>query len=242
MVAKGPALPVVIPYTWGGFYFGPHFGIGQGRGHLDFVGTAPLVETDPHIGGWLAGGQVGYNVQRGRIVYGIEVDASATNINGAQVCGTDPGTDGTGATVRFNPLNQACKNELDWLVTAAARIGMTFWSDRALIYVKGGGAWAREEVSVNCVFGPNSSGNFRHCRTPGNVPTESYSTSHTLGGWMIGWGSEFGLTRKWSAKAEMDYIRFQDKNVTAANGVVLSAGDVRLFVTKVGLNYRFMTR
>ena len=91
MVVKGPPIPTVAPYIWSGIYVGGHFGVGQGEGHVGFPGTA--VTVDPYIGGYLAGGQIGFNIQNGPWVFGLEAEYSKSNIKGTKACGTDPGFD-----------------------------------------------------------------------------------------------------------------------------------------------------
>ena len=55
---------------------------------------------------------------------------------------------------------------------------------------------------------------------------------------MLGYGTEFALTRNWSARAEYNYIGFGDRNVIASDGSVLNIG-MHVSEAKVGLNYRF---
>jgi len=231
MVVKAPP-PVALAYNWTGFYLGGNLGIAQGRGHVDFVGTG--VTADPYMAGWLAGGQIGYNVQYGPYVVGIEVDASKTNANGTRACGSSPGTDANGFSVAFSPLFLTCQNTIDWITTAAVRLGTTLpWSDRTLLYVKGGAAVANENVSVSCVFGLNF-----FCLNSNNVLSSGGDASHTIWGGMVGFGSEFGLTREWSAKAELNYIWFGNRDVTASDAARLSIG-AGIAQAKIGLNYRF---
>ena len=234
MVVKAPP-PVALAYNWTGFYLGGNLGIAQGRGHVDFVGTG--VTADPYMAGWLAGGQIGYNVQYGPYVVGIEVDASKTNANGTRACGSSPGTDANGFSVAFSPLFLTCQNTIDWITTAAVRLGTTLpWSDRTLLYVKGGAAVANENVSVSCVFGLIPF--LRNCLNSNNVLTSGADASHTIWGGMVGFGSEFGLTREWSAKAELNYIWFGNRDVTASDAARLSIG-AGIAQAKIGLNYRF---
>jgi opacity protein-like surface antigen len=49
---------------------------------------------------------------------------------------------------------------------------------------------------------------------------------------------EFALTRNWSAKGEIDYLDFGNKNLTASDGTIINAG-LRVTQGKIGLNYRF---
>jgi opacity protein-like surface antigen len=240
MVVKAPP-PVALAYNWTGFYLGGQLGIAQGRGHVDFVGTG--VTADPYMAGWLAGGQIGYNVQYGPYVVGIEVDASKTNANGTRACGSSPGVDANGFSVAFSPLFLTCQNTLDWVTTAAVRLGTTLpWSDRTLLYVKGGAAVANENVTVSCVFGVIGVNTpafvSRNCLNSNNVLTSGADASQTIWGGMVGVGSEFGLTREWSAKAELNYIWFGNRDVTASDASRLSIG-AGIAQAKIGLNYRF---
>ncbi len=236
MVVKAKA-PVVVAYNWTGFYLGGHFGAQQGRGHVEWTGTGASV--DPYVSGYLLGGQVGYNYQSGAFVLGVEIDASKTNTTGAAICGSDPGTDpNTGLSVRFTQLFLTCQNDMNWMVTAAARLGMVApWSDRTLFYAKAGAAWTREDVTVSCIYGPNNNP-ATGCYNANNVFTNgSTASANTVGG-MIGFGGEFGFTRNWSAKAEFNYIQFRDHDVTTTDGSRLNIG-AHVAQGKIGVNYRF---
>jgi opacity protein-like surface antigen len=242
MVTKSPVL-AAAPYNWTGFYLGGHLGAAQGRGHVDFVGTG--VTNEPYVAGYLAGGQFGYNVQYGPYVVGVEVDASKTNVNGTIACGPSTGRDpATGAPLpgaaAFSPFYLTCKDSLDWIVTAAARLGVvSFWSDRTLLYVKGGGAITRESTTVGCTLGPNNILGPPQCFNPAGVLTNGFTNSSTKAGGLVGLGSEFGLTREWSAKAELTYIWFGNRDVTATpDGTRLNVG-TGIAEAKIGLNYRF---
>ena len=43
-------------------------------------------KVSPEFGGYLAGGQAGYNVQTGRMVVGVEVDYGFSNAQGGKSC------------------------------------------------------------------------------------------------------------------------------------------------------------
>ncbi len=247
MVVKGPPIPTVAPYIWSGIYVGGHFGVGQGEGHVGFPGTA--VTVDPYIGGYLAGGQIGFNIQNGPWVFGLEAEYSKSNIKGTKACGTDPGfdffSDGVQAFAinpRFSPLLLTCENKLDWLATAAARLGIiSWWSDRTLLYVKAGGAWTNEDVNIGCTFGPGNNSDplaAAVCRNPAGALTGGFSGSENRFGGLIAVGTEFGLTREWSAKAELAYIRFRDQEITASDGTRIDIG-ASVATAKIGVNYRF---
>ena len=239
-VKAAPAM--IAPYIWSGFYVGGHFGAAQGRGQVEFVDTG--VAVDPYVSGYFAGGQAGINFQNGPYVIGFEAEISGTNTKGASTCGTDKGfdlVDGVGVNPRFSPLFLTCENELQVIATAALRVGVvSWWSDRTLFFGKAGGAWTREEVTVGCAFGPgnNNPAFAAQCRNPAGALTGGFSGSDTTFGGIIGVGAEFGLTRDWSAKAEIDYVRFRNQDVTASDGSRLNIG-AGFAQAKIGVNYRF---
>jgi outer membrane autotransporter protein len=238
LVVKAPPPP--LPYIWAGFYVGGHVGVIQGKAHIGFYDPAST-RVDPHVAGYLGGFQGGFNFQNGPFVFGIEAEISTTNANGTHKCGSDPGTtvqlnqfgEFAPVTERFTSLFFTCESTLEWMATAAGRLGLvSWWSDRVLLFVKGGGAWTRQTVTVDCI-------DVIPCHNPANQPTTGgfYAKDNRFGG-MIGAGAEFGLTRNWSAKAEWSYIRFQDRDVTATDGTLINLG-ASITQAKVGVNYRF---
>src|SRR5262249_5718384 len=76
-----PMAPVVVPFSWTGFYVGGHIGggwydqtwcrVGGGvDGCAVRVPGANYADFDPS--GFLGGGQIGFNMQSGMFVFGIE--------------------------------------------------------------------------------------------------------------------------------------------------------------------------
>ena len=108
--------------------------------------------NNPRVLGALGGGQVGYNYQVNKWVFGVEGDVGAANLHGARTCGTANGKDPFGNQLFFSPAYLNCQNVVNWMATAAARVGYA-WG-RTLFYVKAGGAWADDTVNVSCIFGP----------------------------------------------------------------------------------------
>ncbi len=128
---KAPELP---PFDWSGFYLGANGGYGRGRTSW----------SDPAAGagsgnfrtrGALAGGQIGYNWQIGKIVVGVESDIDWANINGASAAGGVCATNGGGQ----------CESRQSWLGTTRARLGVAF--DRFLPYVTGGLAYGNVQAA-----------------------------------------------------------------------------------------------
>jgi outer membrane immunogenic protein len=121
------------------------------------------------------------------------------------------------------------------MALATGSIGATF--DRALVYIKAGGAWVRQDDSV-----------FLTVALPAAVTASSDNTRH---GWTVGTGLEYALGGNWSARAEYDYISLDD--VHAAYGLVsatlpvvpvgaiLGHNDLtesHIHLVKLGLNYK----
>jgi outer membrane immunogenic protein len=110
-----------VPYVgvnWSGLYVGVNGGYGAN------AASVPSGWLDP--AGGFGGGQIGYNVQRGNIVFGVEAD-----IQGGDISDTVAGTVGD---YRGN-----YESKMDWFGTVRARAGYTF--DRALVYATGGFAY-----------------------------------------------------------------------------------------------------
>src|SRR5437867_4945502 len=125
MPTKAPMAPVyATPFNWTGFYIGAHVGAGWSTKEWSEEG---LVLLNYNLNGFLGGGQLGYNWQSGWAVFGVEADASWTDIKGSGTCFVD-----------FQ-----CSSKIDALGTITARFGGAV--DRALVYVKGGGAWVHDK-------------------------------------------------------------------------------------------------
>jgi opacity protein-like surface antigen len=215
-IVKAPIYkaPVVqLPYGWTGFYIGAYVGADWGFTNWSFADDGAT--TDPRFAGFLGGGEIGYNYQLGKWVLGVEGDAAWTNAHGARPCPTG--------------FFYSCEINMNWLSTATARIGYTYW-DRLLTYVKAGAAIAQDRVEIGC--NTNSQ--------PTTVPLAgcpSQSDSKTKAGWTVGWGSEFGLTPNVSVKGEVMY--FDLGTDRRDMGGVLADVQRSGFISTVGLHYRF---
>ncbi|HVZ06101.1 outer membrane protein [Hyphomicrobium sp.] len=117
--------PIYQPAIWDGAYIGANGGYGWSNGG----------PTEPD--GGFGGGQIGYNWQRDRIVFGLEGD-----IQGGDISGTAFTFDGD--TARSN---------MDWFSTVRGRLG--FASGPWLIYATGGVAFADIDNRVNLVGAPS---------------------------------------------------------------------------------------
>lgn len=130
-----PVQPVVrpLPFSWTGFYIGVNGGWGQGRSRFNFD---DLGVNTGHFGtsGWLGGATMGYNLQTGPLVVGLESDIDWANLSGSTAC----------------PISGlTCQTQNDWLGTVRGRVGVAF--DRVLPYVTGGLAVGDINASIPSV-------------------------------------------------------------------------------------------
>jgi len=232
---KAPVLkaPAAGPVSWAGFYIGGHGGYGSGRKQWsDFFdpqhpeGREPGPNSTYHVDGFLAGGQVGYNWQSGWTVFGVEADASWSNIDGhGKNAPRDPST--------CLQESDGCTTKIEAFGTIAARVGVAV--ERSLLYVKGGAAWVHEKHHIGT----------HDPRFP-NDPDFNFdaTTSQTRWGWTIGGGVEYAFAQNWSGKIEYNYLDFGKDQVSftfSPPQFFGAAGTLQqnMHVVKAGLNYRF---
>jgi outer membrane immunogenic protein len=113
----------VAPFSWSGFYVGINGGYGWGTSDW----SSAVTSGHPKPTGGLAGGTLGYNIQTGNWVWGIEGDIDWADLKGSDT-GTGVCTGGSG-----------CETRNRWLGTIRGRVGYAF--DRWLPYLTGGGAF-----------------------------------------------------------------------------------------------------
>jgi opacity protein-like surface antigen len=206
------AAPVVAaPSSWTGIYIGGHVGAGWGtKEYNEFLLGLTEFDSSHTVNGVLAGAQIGANWQSSWMVFGVEVDGSWANLRGRGNCSI------VGA---FN-----CSTRVDALGTATVRFGAAI--DHALIYVKGGAAWARDRFTVSDPIG---------------LITSSVRANRS--GYTVGTGVEYALGNSWSAKIEYDYMDFGTRRRNFPVLVVNPLFDnwdivQRVHTIKFGLNYR----
>lgn len=131
---KSPAVPYIAPFSWSGFYLGINGGYGFGSSEW----SGPVSSDTFEVNGWLVGATVGYNLQTGNWVWGLEGDIDASRIKGSD---NNPGGGGVcgGAA--------GCETKNSWFATARGRIGYAW--NRWLPYITGGGAFADVKMTPN---------------------------------------------------------------------------------------------
>jgi outer membrane immunogenic protein len=232
-VYKAP--PPIPVFSWTGWYVGVHVGGAWGTKEwsdptvFDGFTTFNFPDTTINnygVNGFLGGVQIGYNYQSGPWVWGVEAQASWAGIRGSDSCPF------------FIGKSTTCKTNVDALGSFAVRFGGTI--DRAMLYVKGGLAWAYERHRI-------SSPNFISFDGIG-AGAFSIEQKHWRWGGMLGAGVEFAFTNSISGKLEYNYMDFGTRTYSFAfPGVFpfVTPEDVdvkirqSIHLVKVGLNYRF---
>jgi opacity protein-like surface antigen len=225
--------PVVQAVNWTGAYVGVFAGATLGTADWGYgVG-----EVAPHVGGFLGGGDIGYDWQIGKWVIGAVAELGGTNARGGMACNPGGAVAGAfGLTPNVPMQLTTCNVSAGWIGDVAGRLGYSW--DRVLFYAKAGGAWTNERFNANCTnVAPI---NVFACATPTGAPTTGFSATSNRGGWIVGYGAEFALTQNWFAKAETNYISFGDANVIASDGSLLRVG-MHVWEEKIGLDYKFNT-
>jgi opacity protein-like surface antigen len=209
-IKDGPA-PATYAYNWTGPYIGAFVGSTWGGESWRFR-DPPSTTVEPDFAGYLIGGQVGYNIQTGRTVFGVEADYGGSNANGGASCP--------------NRNQFTCNADADRLGSLTGRIGVT-WG-RALFYGKGGLAFGEVTAGTQDNAGP-ASGIGR-------------DDSKWATGWTVGGGMEFALTDRFSAKAEyMHYDLGSDTFTTFVFPALTGRTDVdtKGDIVRVGVNLHF---
>jgi outer membrane immunogenic protein len=193
--------PVAVAYNWTGFYVGVMGGYGWSQN----VHSGAVVVSTNDIKGGFAGGTVGYNWQApgSQFVFGVEADAAWSGLKYQE-----PFIFGT-----------TLEDKIRAFGSVTGRLG--FAADAALIYVKGGYAWADNRLAI----------------LAGGTTLFSESRFHS--GWTVGGGIEYGFTPNWSAKAEYMYASYRDATYLTAFAAPGVAFGFDVHTTKVGVNYRF---
>ncbi|HWW85981.1 MAG TPA: outer membrane beta-barrel protein, partial [Vicinamibacterales bacterium] len=216
--------PLVVPWSWTGFYAGAHIGGALTTSDIADPFGAAVYGDRIRSPAFMAGGQIGANYQMGQMVIGAAADLSWANSSGDDTC----------FAVSGNVFASNCSVHPDLFGTITGRLGYAF--GRSLVYVKGGGAWERNNVDMIVNNNPGAR-------------VQTSSTSYGAWGWTVGGGIEFALTPAWSLMFEYDLLRFGGRNVStpytpgnplpgSPNGPLAGLSD-DVQQVKLGLNYRF---
>jgi outer membrane immunogenic protein len=234
-------IPPPPPPLWVGFYAGLNAGGTFGGDNTTNVLTSPLfaipstVNTFPgpaslaasaaltgsapggNNGGFIGGGQVGYNYQfYNNFLVGLEADIqgiAGTQGSGSHTAFVDA-LSGQGFPGNFAGGTVTVQKSLGYLGTVRGRLGYLV-TPTLLIYGTGGLAYGGANSSTS-IFGGNTGVNLGLCC--GNPAFgSSGQLSDSLVGWTVGGGLEWMFMPNWSAKVE--YLYYDLGNVTYSAGV-----------------------
>jgi outer membrane immunogenic protein len=228
-IAAAQAAPVS---TWTGCYIGANAGAGWGKknfsdqfltpgvviipGFVFITPSSPLADTS----GWLAGGQVGCDLQFApNWVLGIEGAGAWADISGR----SDPFFHGK--TIGGEAVFYA---RTDWLASVTARLGYTV--EHWLLFIKGGPAWAGDRY-----------------RVPGFAANPfNFTASETRSGVVFGGGLEWFFAPNWTFKVEYAYYDFGTRTLTLIDQFDNFNPDTarirqRIQTVTFGVNFRFAT-
>src|SRR5215469_9229622 len=117
---KAPVYAPPVPYNWSGLYLGAN--VGGAWSNRSIAGTAL---GDPFSTALIGGFQLGYNLQAGHFLAGVEGDFDWAT---------------------FGHPTAPFSDQQKWISTVAARFG--FASGRWLAYGKVGGGWAQDSAAL----------------------------------------------------------------------------------------------
>jgi outer membrane immunogenic protein len=233
---KAMPVPPPVVSAWTGFYIGVHGGYGWGKnpfredveGPEDIVGSIGGINSS----GWVFGGHAGYNWQYGRVVAGLEVDFSATDIKGSATPVTLVNADET-ETVTFERQDRT-----KYLGSVRARLG-ALPTDNVLFFGTAGLAWQHlERTQRRTEVNSDGVGSI-------DVSTDVFDRF----GWVAGAGIEAKLFgSNWLGRVEYLHYEFgrfgtfNDTNFTAQGVTSVSVGTSgrqTIDIVRGGLSYRF---
>lgn len=212
-IVGGPGLKDGVgwfPVLWAGPYVGGHAGGAWGNtGTTDshnYTGD-PTDHISVNGSGVIAGGQIGYNIQRGNIVFGPEADLGYLGLSGNKTAHLTQSPSCYGGSAQcWLDGKYSVSGGLYGDITG--RLG--YAAGNTLVYAKGGFAFLDEGFKAN-YKGGNCTYNSGGCGSPvaHNVPsTFNYNHDFTQWGWTVGAGVEYALNPSWSIKAEYQHFDF----------------------------------
>ena len=214
--APVPVVPIRL-FTWTGCYIGANGGgLWARRDWSDPVFGFGDFGNQTASGG-LGGVQGGCDYQWGQWVFGVAGDYDWSGASTSNAVNVFPG---------FPFTDQA---KVKSLASVTFRTGYAW--DRALLYVKGGGAWLKTDLSLQF------------------FDSSVVTLSDTRNGWTVGVGAEYAFLNWLSGFIEYDYYNFRSNTDNfactlpgcpgLATGILPVNVSTNVNVIKAGLNFRF---
>ncbi len=260
LIAPAPAL------TWSGFYVGLNAGYSWDASNSTTISTMPgFIDTSGGLsplgmahaadfalasngvlagggrGGFIGGGQVGFNWQMGSIVAGIETDIQGMVGQGSS-SGAGANIASMGGESPVASLMNASRT-IDYLGTLRGRLGYAI-TPSVLAFATGGLAYGGVSSSGSVYSAEVVPSGILPAMTAG-----SYASMRV--GWTAGAGVEYMFAQNWSAKLEYMYYDLGSSTYAMAPLVSTNAGALALahipmvstryngHIIRAGLNYHF---
>lgn len=247
--APAPYVSAAPIFTWTGFYVGLNAGGAWNDGRS--LSSTGFAAPDPFIFGsgsnddvgFTGGAQIGYNMQFGSFVAGVEADINYLDRNGG----------GTGAfpaiaagAPAFTDFTVGGGNSGNWFGTVRGKLGFAF--DRAMIYATGGLAYGARAGSGSIVQRDFDGG------APGVALLTTLPGTGGNGnniGWTLGAGMEYAFTNSMSFKLEYLHVDMgsNSRTFTALAGfpgstvlggeTITVRNENKFDVVRAGVNFRF---
>lgn len=253
-------------YNWTGSYAGLNLGFTLNDSQQSIGPTQANVVPPAYVqdlsdssdlgsGAFAGGGQIGFNYQVNRFVFGIETDFDYNGTDDshyanrqslfafAEAPGVAGGPVGAPPYARLNFINNVTQ-KIDYFGTLRGRVGYTP-VDRLLVYATGGFAYGH--VSSNSDALIKLSIPFGAAPQAGDQIVEKAlfagSSSGDQPGWTVGGGVEYALSRRWSVKAEYLFVDLGSQTYIARTSLdplgFTARVDSSEHVVRAGINYRF---
>lgn len=240
MLASPRKAPVTATpaYNWSGVYVGLNAGYSWGDVEVSYLQIpgggfgAPICNSGCQFNrglspdGFIGGGQIGFNIQNGNWVFGLEADVVWRQ-----------GKQTTTFPIQAPPLfidMLTFSTEQNWLGTGKMRLGVA--SSNWLFYGTYGVAFGNVRQSVT--QSQDLGGGLRDTRV--------FSTSRTKLGWTGGVGIEWGLAPNWSLGLEYLYVDLGNETVQLPAQTALpqyaaatAEFDHRSHILRAKMNWRF---
>ena len=256
MPVKARAAPIAAPnYDWSGFYFGANAGGAWGSNSVAYTPNDPLSaflfvsagappDASFRTSGVIGGLQLGYNWQLSpNWLLGAEADIDWSGVRGSAT---------TGGIVTAIPFANTAEEKIKWFGTVRARLGY-LPAPNLLAFVTGGLAYGQVEhtgtYTTSAPFGGSGPGGISFECSPAGAPCFAGSSSTVAGGWTLGGGLEYALSRNWTLRGEYLYISLRGNSVTETaptpfpgdtpSAFTASFGRTNLNIARAAINYRF---
>jgi outer membrane immunogenic protein len=239
LAADGPVFaapvyqaPIAVAPTWTGMYLGFNAGwswIGSAgsvdRGTFAFTTPSGAFNVRPFVQTFTSpvfGGQIGYNLQTGNYIWGIEGDVDDSNLRVERTLIIPP-------NARVPQGSGFLNGNQTWLASAKGRMGYT-WG-QAMVFGEFGVAWSGFNVDGGSTV-------------QGFQPI-TFNSQFMKRGVVMGVGFEWMLTPNWAMRAESLFYTFNGATfhqaVFPGTSVTLNTATDKFtdIVARIGLDYKF---